>query len=334
MFPVSRLRPLLIDIKTWYLATALVGIAAWGFCRLTRNLPESKKQRAGLFVCLAVCAGSLAAMPVTSIAIGKLIQIYHYHDSFTRYFSLAFLVLLAVILSVLLRRWNWIVVPPAALLCLFPIWYFATGLPMRSNHLRSEFQEWGQLDDYRSSFVEVVKELSKPQYSHRVLGTFDHQLWSWWTTFNGGYSYLADACTTNVDDSEIERRAATLARAAGMTGDDFSKFILRRYVMIFWMSCDRFQSTLAYSYAPPDDYTEQDLHQMRKTRGDRSFEVALPLSQRARLRKLFDSEPRQDRLDLIALTKDESLQQYQPSALEFELAFENRLFRVWKRKNS
>ncbi len=358
LFPVSRLHPPVIDVLRWYVATAGLIVAAW---LLKRQVADSRDPRrlaqpTGLAFFVAVCVGSLVAMPLTSVLLGQAIELYHYRDSFTRYFSLAALVAGLHACEAVWRHarsrsrsievpadsqvraavgMGWAVIVPAAVLCCVFVWRFATSNPTRSDHMRSDFSEWAALGDYRRPFVELARELSNKRYDNDlVLGTFDHQVWSWWVTFKGGYSYLADACTTNAKDVELERRAAQLARLIGMSRADFVTFARRDYVMIFWMSCSKYQGTQAYSFAPLDDYSEPDRHKISSTPGYLNFTVALPLTQQARLGSLFETIDLRElnRLDLVVLTKDESVGQFAPPDSEFSLTFENRLFRLWRRR--
>ena len=349
LFPISRLHPPVIDTAKWYAATAGLAVVAWVLGRQSSHSmdPHSDAQSSSRVLFVATCIGALAAMPVTSIVLGKGIELYHYRDAFTRYFSLA---LVVVTLHAGGTIWRiagrtqrrperaaapWAIVLPAALVCVFFTWRFATANPQRADHMRSEFKEWSAFGDYRQPFVELVRELSRTDYhDHLVLGTFDHQVWSWWMTFRGGYSYLADACTTNATDAELERRTAQLARLVGMSRSDFETFARRRYVMIFWMSCSKYQGTQAYSFAPLDDYSEEDRRTIAGAPDYLNFTVALPLSQQARLGNLFDVTRTRDmgRLDLVVLTKDESMKGLAPPASDFELTFENAVFRLWKRR--
>lgn len=359
LFPISRLDPPVIDAPRWYAATAGLMAIAW---LLSRQSPSALGARAaaqssGRLVLLATCVGGLVAMPLTSILLGKGIELYHYRDAFTRYFSLA---LVVVGLHVGERVWHhvrqavradsalssdadqpdgfaWAIIVPAALLCVLFAARFAISNPQRSDHMRSDFAEWAALSDYRQPFVDLARELSADGYEKDlVLGTFDHQVWSWWVTFERRYSYLADACTSNASDAELERRTIQLAKLMGMTRAEFVTFARRRYVMIFWMSCAKYQGTTAYSYAPLEDYTEEDRRQITSTPDYLNFTVALPLSQQERLADLFDATDVADmtRLDLVVLTKDDSVARFAPPSSDFELTYENSLFRVWQRRES
>jgi len=355
LFPMSRLHPPVIDEAAWYGATAGLIVVAWLLQRSPFGDPGDREaaQSSGRLLFLATCVGALAAMPATTVLIGQGIELYHYRDAFTRFFSLT-LVVIGLHAGERLwrhavRRWlrplaspdpdglgfAWAIIVPAALACvLFSVRYAASN-PTRSDHMRSDFSEWATLKDYRTPFVELARELSTDRYaSDLVLGTFDHQVWSWWVTFRGRHAYLADACTSNATDSELERRVVELAKLLNMTTDGFATFARRRYVMIFWMSCARYQATSAFAYAPLDDYTTEDRQLIAKTPGYLNFTVALPLSQQQRLARLFDDTKvtEMKRLDLLVLTKDNSVAALMPPARDFELTFENRLFRVWQRR--
>jgi len=69
-----------------------------------------------------------------------------------------------------------------------------------------------------------------------------------------------------------------------------------------------------------------------------NFEIALPKSEEARLVSKFNTfvleEKTLPRLDLIVLTKEESLRDFTPPAHLFELSYENTTFRGWKRKHA
>jgi hypothetical protein len=354
LFPASRLSPFFIDAIPWYLVTAALALGSWVLTRwrIGDAAALAPAQRTAQHLMLAMSVGALLAMPLTTVLIGKGIQLYHYRDVFTRCLSLT-LVIYGLHAGEAAWRWirrrqrvptpgagvvdglSWSVVVASASLCVLFAWRFAVVNPTRSDHMRSDFPEWAALPDYRGPFVELAKELASERYDQRpVLGTFDHQVWAWWVTFRGGYSYLADACTSNVTNDELETRSIQLAKLHGMTQDEFAAFARRRYVMIFWMSCSRYQGTRAYAYAPLEDYTPEDQERIRTTPDYWNFAVALPLSQQERLRKRFEAETLMDlpRLDLIVTTRDGSLVTDAPSADLFELSYENRLFQVWIRR--
>jgi hypothetical protein len=314
------------------------------------------EKRAARVVLLIVCLGALFAMPFMSMVTGTGIELYHFNDSYVRVLSIAVVVMGLHVAEALLetartrvakwrpdgrlaRHFERLTSAAVLAVALLAGGYFAIRFafenPRTAGHMRADIPEWGRVPAYRAGFVELARELSRPAYDDRlVLGTFDTQLWSWWVTFRGGYSFLADACTSNARDAELERRTAALAKAIGMTSADFVTFVRRPYVNIFWIGCAKFQASKAFTYAPLDAYDDADRAGIDTTTYFSTFAVALPRSEQARLVQIFDSidVSRIDRLDLIALTKDESTIGFAPSPAEFDQVFENAVFRVWARR--
>src|SRR5262249_51812387 len=158
----------------------------------------------------------------STVVLGKAIEIYHFRDVFMRMVSLSILILALISLEVLVtsrRRASdglsqrfailssaW--VPLALLIAAGYLIVFPTYQRLqKADHMRPEYPEWQSLKGYRADFVSLVKELTGPDYSEeKVLGTFDHQLWSWWLTFNDGYSYVSDSLITTLSTSERETR--------------------------------------------------------------------------------------------------------------------------------
>ena len=101
----------------------------------------------------------------------------------------------------------------------------------------------------------------------------------------------------------------------------------------FWLGCSKYQASKAHTFAPLWDYPEDVRARIAGSSIFSSFNVALPLTTRQRLAALYDelALPAAERLDLIVLTKDESLAAFAPSPKESSLVFENDVFRVWTR---
>jgi len=341
LFDMSRTHPLFITDRIWYVAVAVMVCLQWWLMKQTRFALRDDKQRTGRLVLIAICIGALFSMPVTGIVLGKGIEIYHYRDVFTRFFSLTLLVFALQFsqevwgyLGGATKRWSRQgLTILAAGICVLYILRFSWEVPQRNNHLRPEFPEWGQLENYRTSFAALTHELSRKAYDRRlVLATFDTQVWSWWVTFRGGYSFLADACTSNVPDRELERRLVIFAKRVGMTREDFLSFIQRRYVNIFWLACSKYQASKAYTFSAIDDYSDEVQTQIARSSIFSNFSVAIPLSEQERLGDVFvnfDESTVTDRLDIMVLTKDESLAGFSPSTSDFELLYENEGFTVW-----
>ena len=350
MIPASRLEPPLVPGRRWYLhfPLALAGLG-WAIAtvRRARGVRGEAPARNARLLALSAYLGALFALPAMAILMGRVIQIYHFQGALIRAFSLAGLIVglqgLELAWAAGARRLGaraahfarWLVLAPAAASCLYFAWVGATRLPARTSHMRTDYAEWRALPDYRRGFIALTRELSRPAYADRlVLGTFDHQLWSWWLTFAARYSYLPDACTSNVPDAEIERRLIAFARVLGMTSDEFVALVRRPYVGVFWLGCGKYQASRLYTFAPLPDYAVEDQARIARTEIFKNFSLSLPTSEQARLRRGFEAAaPSPDRLDLIVLTRDASVADFVPAPGAFVLAYENPVFRVWTRRD-
>ena len=60
---------------------------------------------------------------------------------------------------------------------------------------------------YRAEFADLARHLASLSENRRpVLATLDPVIYSWWMTFTGGYSFLAEAFVSTTSDREAERR--------------------------------------------------------------------------------------------------------------------------------
>src|SRR3990167_2715860 len=85
-----------------------------------------------------------------------------------------------------------------------------------SVHLRYWTSEWRFFKNYRQDFVELADELSDKKYNNcKVLGTFDLQVYSWWTTFGKGTLYIPFPQLSNASDDEIETRFIRFCQIIG-----------------------------------------------------------------------------------------------------------------------
>lgn len=353
LFPIDRWHWPAVDLGPMMMTGGLLlGLGAL-VARVGRQGLDSG-HRALRWVALALVLGASVALPLSFLVSAHGLELYHFQDTFARARTIAGLVLLLQALQVAWRALQQrmappvagtaaavrrlraaLIVAPATMACLASTSRFATERPARRHHLRNEFAEWGAIPDYRSAFVGLVRELSRPEYGARpVLGTFDHQVWSWWLAFRGGYSFLGDACTSNTSNAELERRVVGLARTVGMGPGEVVTFLRRRYVMIFWLSCERHRAFADHAWAPLSDYDDADRERIARTGAFEIFPVALPRSEQHRLEALAAAAvvPPRERLDVIVLTRDESLEGRTPDPAAFDLTWENERFRVWRRR--
>jgi hypothetical protein len=225
-----------------------------------------------------------------------------------------------------------------ALLCLLGVKGFVISAHdsfcrMDRGHVRTDFQEYRSLRDYRQDFKALLSELERPAYADcRVLATFDHQAYAWWASFRRGHVFNPDPVNTSLCDAEIERRLVLFCRTLGMTPDQFVAFLERPYVNIFWLGGNKYQASRAYTFAPLDQYTEEQQAQIARTTLQCNWNVLVPEGEKRRLRDLYVNmpvEPAMPRLDAVILTNDESLAPFSPPEAEYKRTWQSRSLRVF-----
>jgi hypothetical protein len=352
VFPVDRGHPLWLPYPnfTFLRVVWLVAICAAAIHLHFRSTNDKARTALGL---AGLCTASYLSLPLTCVLFGKTLQVYHFAISFHVFVFLALLVFclagLTAIIDAAARldakplfrtaAVNLVRVVVAVVLVFSIRWSLerAELLAGRTGHVRSDFPEWQALGPtYRSDFAALVRELSKPDYAGReVVGTFDHQVYAWWATFRPGCCFLPDAALSVLPDEGIENRLIALCRTVGMSGPQFREFVLRRYASIFWLGHAKYQASQAYTFAPLSDYTPDQQRKISKTDVRGSWGSLVPRSEADRLLYKFDSTAGgalPGRLDLIVLTKDESLSGLSPAEADFAPAYANDSFSLWRRR--
>lgn len=358
VFPVERTQPIWMPGLQPYLIVLGLLLYALFLIKLTQLFapPDIRKKRI-LGICLFWGLSAIAcfAMPISLIVIGKGVQLYHFFDRFLRIQLITFLIfslyggelLLQLIqqnrqhLSQLqnktsLKQFAIVIVLTLSLLMSLREAVFISA---NAQHMRPDFPEWESLKNYRQNFTELVEELSKPNYQNQqVLATFDVQTYVWWVAFQEKNSYLPSAALSTVADREIEYRLSTLCKLIGMNTENFLNFIDRTYVNIFWLGHDKYQASRAHTFSELSDYLPEVQKSILQTGVLNSLNVAIPISEQLRLVSQFNQLDRDKinlpRLDLVVLTTDQSLQGFAPPATEFDLSYQNPVFKVWRRKQS
>jgi hypothetical protein len=356
VFAVSRWPPL-FRLPSLKLLIALP-VAAGLLTVLSRKHRGSRPPIGFLWAPVAGFTCAVLAAPVSTFALGKTVQPYHFGEVIETFFSYAMLVYAAHLLQ-LLGAWiadsdaHWlrdarvvlshgkvkaaVVVAFACALVPVPLdlWRQATR---ETRHIRKDFAEYASLPSYRRDFTALVRELKRIQYAPcEVLGTFDWQLWSWWTALEGRHVFITDPFASGAPDTEIERRLAQLCAQINMTPEDFRSFILRRYVNHFWLGHQKYQASAMHTFAPLTHYSPELRRQIQSTSSN--WNLAVPDDEQDRLVQLYiatkgagDRRPA-DRLDLIVLTNDDSLRSALPKSDRYDLVYQNDIFRVFKVRN-
>lgn len=304
---------------------------------------RSVLRRRGLgFVWFLVLA-SLIAWPVSVALAGKSIISGRFYTEFLQVLSLLVVVTTAFVVDRLAdetmfasmrARVKPLVMAAVAMFSVWAISVDGRGPNFKVNAIRSDFKEWAVLPNYRRDIEALMVELEKPTYNRKVIGTFDLQVGSWWTTFRSGYLYLPDVFITSATDTEIEQRLMLLAKRIGMRTEDFEGFLKRPHIMMLFHSIVKYACSPLHCLAPLSDYTAEEQKRIASGSPLSVFALYLPGSEKSRIRAAYtQADPTRDTraLDFIVLTQDESLAGFGPDPRHFALVFENTTFRLWKR---
>jgi hypothetical protein len=328
VFGVDRLSPLWLP--GWMPYGMLLGllVLVLGLVRL------GLAKRTAVFWSVWALAATFA-LPISTVVLGKTVQPFQFVDRFERVICLGLLVLLGSGLTLVSQRFKR---PPTSRLVLPVVLALAlafnlkemNGLVQVKTHMRSDFAEWGQVENYRSAFDGLTQELSKPSY-HGVMGSLDLQPYVWWVGFRQGKSFLPPAPLTTVDDREIETRLAQFCHLLGMPTEQYLDLINRRMTQIFWLGHNKHQASGAYTFAPLSDYTQAAQKAIARTGKLNSQNVILPKSEQRRLVQDYVQTSMIDfpQLDVIVLTRDGLTAGLDPGRDQFVKTYENEVFQVW-----
>jgi len=364
-FPVQRsiilIPPDFIINLLWLLLLCGVALLIYRFLLSKENPVEANLKRKVLLLMCGVCLASILSCTLSVLVLGKGIQLEHFTEVTHLLFGYATVLWLLYIadhgIKVVRQRFTesgkgsriLTVATKAGIsllvvMCAVYVVREANGWARYDRQVYDKFMSvdskgWTTLFGYKDDFIGLVDELKGEEYAGAVvLGTFDHQVNDWWLTFQKGYTFLVDPFNSTVPDEVSESRLVAFCKLLGMSSDDFRSFINRRHINIWWYGQLKYQASRAYTYAPLGEYSEEVQEGIRKTTVYDNFEIALPKSEEVRLVNKFNTvvleEKTLPRLDLIVLTKEESLRDFTPPAHLFGLSYENATFRVWKRKQA
>ena len=351
VFSVERGNILLVPSLNLYFLTGAALILGWFLIVALRS--ESNDQNAtkkeDIWLLCGFCLASLLALPVSTFVLGKSVQVYHFSEHLEKVVYLSILVFLLSTLRLRSLLFSgrsekgagkevrtfgvWMVI----LLSLVATVSSALQYSQVSGHMRPDFEEYHSLTNYRADFLEVANELSVHRsQGAKVVGTLDAQLFSWWLSFQNGYSFILDPALTPLPDSVIEYRLAAFCHILGLESEEFIALVNRPYVINFWLSHDKYQASQAHTFSPLSDYDPAVREEIRRTDINSSWNLAIPNEEQKRLLRLYESVDLQKvyaklKLDLIVLTKDASSRDFVPPPELFELSFENGTFRLWRR---
>lgn len=308
---------------------------------------SSLRFRRILLLFIAVTGFGHLAIPLTTFVLGKAVQIYHFPVIARDLDSMCCIVCLAAAADVLARiavrkthglpRFGWQPAALLALICLGALAYkihFDRSSPQNGYIRADSFPELDGLSrtPYRVEFADLTRHLlSLGNPKHMVLGTFDHELCAWWLTFNQGCSYLADPFLSTVPDSEIEARFASFCHLLGMSPNEYAQIIQQPTMNLFWISCDKYQASRAYTYSALSDYSSSQRADIAHTTILDNWHIAVPLSEQRRLLTAYEASPSglRGELDVIVLTNEKAFRDHAPPASQWHLSYQSPRFRVY-----
>jgi hypothetical protein len=301
-----------------------------------------------------IVAGSaplaLAALPISVLVLGKTIQPYHFRELWLQLSAYGF-VLIALLFArglfaSLGRRWTapWWSKPSAVaagpLLAAAVVLAGIQALEKPAYYeaaVRFDFEEYGRLQGYRRSFAGLVRELSSERYRDaRVLGTLDHQVYVYWTTFQHRFVLAADPFASTADDQENERRLMRMLKLVGASGEELERLLSENAVLVLFLGHAKYAISPLYHLAPAAEYPPWAQREIASGPLLSSWKVALPSSEKARLlaayARLTEAETPFAPPDIVVLTTHETARGLRPDATAYEPTYRDEVFTVWKRR--
>ena len=346
LFSISRYSPVFLEIEKNIIPFLVTCLAYWSVKRLVivnRGGHESfvaEKERL-LYLMLMLIPATWLTVPLISIVAGKMIQVDRFSLHLGNHYFLVHSVFFGIAISNLgklkttkaitqkldLRASNFFLAG-FILIALFN-GYRAVS---KNTHLRySQFSEYKELGDkYKRDFLELTTYLKSINSSNpRVLATFDVQLFSWWVTFNQGYSFLIDPFGSTRPDKEMEERLFMLGHELGLSPDEFIQKIDTFTMKHFWLGHCKYTADKAHTFSPMDEYSAEDRKLISKAPPG-SWSLIISQAEKSRLKNSYrlSSQDSTYRLDMIILTKNSRENDIVPKN-RYKLSYENETFRVY-----
>lgn len=302
---------------------------------------------------------AFSCLPISVLLLGKAVQPYHFSDRAERICGYLVIVLVAVWFDTLIRSWMGRITFPglkkfaehtasygamlALVVCVCGYWtVFSRASKQSVDPVRRGYYAHvtSVEPSYREAFAELTEHLRNEIRPDAVVAGFDHQVFSWWLTFSDGYWFLVEPFVSSIPDDELETRLSLLCRVLGMSSDDYIRFIQtpregpiggHGYVNTFWLGLAKYQASRIYTFAPLDDYTEEQ--QQAILASDYVWQKFIPQGELSRLKRRYDEVTLTDlnsrALDVIVLSNTGPEKQWTPSEEFWELTFRNGGFRVF-----
>jgi hypothetical protein len=298
--------------------------------------PSADEQNLTL-VLLALIGGVLLA-PLAAVALtGSSIQEYHFIYLFNKIVQLGvFLTVALILLSVKLNVWMVAVAAFAVPSTKVPqLWLDALAAVHKTEQETVWSDGFVAVPNYRKDLAALLRELDGEKYRKaKILGTFDQQLAMLWVTQRHHMLFIPDTFLSLALDEVIQRRTIALSRMVGMTEAEFLQKANQSYFQMRFLTLAKWQATINYLAAPPEDYSATQLRNILRTSPVKSsWYVEMPQSIQEHLRSAFQVPvPVSETPDLVILTSEASYSKLPGPSGEFSLAYQNDSFRVFIRK--
>jgi hypothetical protein len=317
---LSRLNPpILFDLVPWAEISALGVI----YLVLEWRKIGGEMLRPGrdlIFVTFLLAVMSVLSTPLSSVILGRGIQIHHFpYRSYG--FTILGYALVSLIMASICLEWLHTRFTPhvlkamacgAILLLMVGHLSFQTFRSIqiaRSDIQQRTFDHEGldRIPGYRRDLDELWRELGSPQYQNdRVLGTFDQQLGMLWLTRPDHWLWLPDPFLTTVPDAAIEERVISLAKLVQMTPHKFAQRLTEPYFIVWVLG--------SWKWWP---------------------EMRLSESDRLRLEAQYaEPTPIRGRLDVVVLEHGGNFDDLREPTTGFRKTYENATFAVWRCKTA
>jgi hypothetical protein len=286
---------------------------------------------------------ALLAGPYSMALLGKTIQPYHFGSRAALLNGYVWLIAAGLIATAVFSRWKrrGQTVETALFIVILAIGLFHASndgeymardeRPVVDSMRMDEYA--GDFAHYKTSFLDLTRELERPQYdSSDVMATLDASLSNWWV-FRGHHLYLPDPFNSTVPDSVIEDRLLNVAALLQMTPSDFQQMIRQPFILWRVIGADKYQASSAYTFARFEDYEPAAQALILKSTSNDSWQVAMPLSEQNRFLKKYAEHPAvSTKPDILVLSKDARRAMLHPREDQWRLAYENERFEVWSAK--
>jgi hypothetical protein len=302
---------------------------------------DSATERDLGLVLVAIIAGALLA-PLAAVALtGEAIQAYHFANRVSQAVTLGLFLTIAVMFTSV-RLMVWLVAAATiamAAIGALPMYREARAASAMATQQRVWAGEhWGDsfiaVQNYRRDLAALLRELDGDKYrAARILGTFDQQLAMLWTTRPRHTLFIPDTFLSLVGDDVIERRAAALSRLVGMSEDEFLRKANQPYFQLRFLTLAKWQATVSYLAAPPEDYNAAQLRNVVRTGPLDNWHTEMPQSAQNWLRSIYRTpQPVGEDPDLVILTDEASYSSLPGPTEGFALVYRNDSFRLFARK--